>query len=108
METILVILGFISLILGIIGTLLPVVPTIPFLFVAYICFSKGSPRFRQWYLHSVFHKRFLKARKFYNSVPLRYKIMYIVGVTAFIMAVITLWLLFYPVIIGYIREILMI
>lgn len=106
METILVILGFISLILGIIGTLLPVVPTIPFLFVAYICFSKGSPRFRQWYLHSAFHKKFLKARKFYNSVPLIYKIMYVVGVSAFVIAVITVWLLFYPVIIGYIRSLL--
>ena len=106
METILVILGFISLILGIIGTLLPVVPTIPFLFVAYICFSKGSPRFRRWYIHSMFYKKMIKARKFYKSVPLIYKIMYVIGVSAFVIAVITVWLIFYPIIMEYIRNLL--
>ena len=95
METVLVVLGFISLILGIIGTLLPVVPTIPFLFVAYICFSKGSPRFRRWYYHSVFHKKYLQAVRFYRTVPLRYKIMYVIGVSAFVMAVITVMIVIY-------------
>ncbi len=95
METVLVILGFIFLILGIIGTLLPVIPTIPFLFLAYICFSKGSPRFRNWYYHSAFHKRFLKARAFYRSVPLVYKILYVIGVTAFIAAIVTVMMIIY-------------
>ena len=82
LKKILVVFGFISLILGIIGTLLPIMPTIPFLFVAYICFSKGSDRFRNWYLHSSFHKQYLRAM----AAPLRYKIMYVVGVICFFIA----------------------
>lgn len=95
LKKLLVVFGFISLVLGIIGTLLPVIPTVPFLFVAYFCFSRGSERFREWYLHSKFHKKYLKALAFYRSVPLIYKIMYVIGVLCFFAALATLYYFFY-------------
>ncbi len=100
LKKLLVVLGFISLVLGIIGTLLPVMPTIPFLFVAYFCFSKGSDKFKEWYLHSKFHNKYLKALAFYRSVPLIYKIMYVVGVMCFFAALGTVYFLFYEKITG--------
>lgn len=95
LKKLLVVFGFISLILGIIGTLLPVMPTIPFLFVAYFCFSRGSDKFRNWYLQSKFHKKYLKALAFYKSVPLIYKILYVIGVLCFFAALGTIYYFFY-------------
>lgn len=106
LKKLLVVLGFISLILGIIGTLLPVMPTIPFLFVAYFCFTRGSDKFREWYLHSKFHKRYLKALAFYRSVPLIYKIMYVVGLICFFAALSTVYFFFYEPIMKFIFEII--
>ncbi len=104
LKKLLVVLGFFFLLLGIIGTLLPVIPTVPFLFVAYFCFNKGSERFRQWYLNSKFHKNYLKALKFYNSVPKIYKILYILGVFCFFIALLTLFYMFSDVILIYIEK----
>lgn len=101
LKKILVVLGFISLILGIIGTLLPIVPTIPFLFVAYFCFKRGSDKFRSWYLRSKFHKRYLKAMRFYRSVPLKYKVMYVIGVICFFIALATIYYLYYERILAF-------
>lgn len=106
LKKLLVVLGFISLILGIIGTLLPVMPTIPFLFVAYFCFSKGSDKFKEWYLQSKFHKKYLKALALYRSVPLIYKIMYVVGVMCFFVALGIVYFFFYERIAGIILGIL--
>ncbi len=102
-KKLLVALGFVSLILGIIGTVLPVMPTIPFLFLSYICFNKGSDKFRQWYIHSKFHKQYLKGMTFYKSIPLIYKILYIIGIICFISAVITLSILFYEEILYFLK-----
>ncbi len=101
-KKLLVLFGFISLFLGIIGTLLPVIPTIPFLFVAYFCFNKGSDKFRHWYLSSKFHKQYLKALKFYKSVPRIYKILYVIGVVAFFVALITIYYFFFERIVEFI------
>ena len=102
LKKLLVVLGFISLILGIIGTLLPVMPTIPFLFAAYFCFSRGSDKFREWYLHSKFHKKYLKALAFYRSVPLIYKVMYVIGVMCFFAALATVYFFFYERIVEFV------
>lgn len=105
MKRVLVVLGFIALVLGIIGTLLPVVPTVPFLFVAYVCFSRGSDNFRRWYLNSIFHKKYIKAVKFYKTVPLIYKILYVIGVVCFFVALATLYYIFYDRIVYFIFSI---
>ena len=97
-----VVLGFVSIFLGVLGTILPVMPTVPFLFVAYYCFNKGSDRFRKWYLRSKFHKQYLKAVRFYKSVPKIYKILYVIGVLAFFVALVTVYYFFFERIVEFI------
>ena len=43
--------GWASLILGLIGIFLPLIPTTPFVLLAALCFSKGSPRLHDWLIH---------------------------------------------------------
>lgn len=45
-------LGILALILGSIGIVLPVLPTTPFVLLAGICFSIGSPRLHEWLKHT--------------------------------------------------------
>lgn len=101
-KRVLVVLGFISLVLGIIGTILPVMPTVPFLFVAYFCFTRGSDKFRQWYLHSKFHANYLRAVAFYGKVPLIFKILYVLGIVCFFTAIGTIYYFFYDHILNFI------
>lgn len=48
-------LGGLCVTLGIIGIILPLMPTTIFLILASVCFSKGSPQYKEWLLN---HPRF--------------------------------------------------
>lgn len=107
-ERIFVVLGFICQILGIIGMLMPVMPTVPFLFVAYICFKKGSKRFRHWYENSKYHKHYVKSVNRFMAMPLSRKVLYILAMIIFFSCLFYFWYYLYvnyfDMAIGYIRK----
>lgn len=94
-KQIFVCLGFICLTLGIIGAILPVMPTVPFLFVAYFFFKRGSRRIRNWYENSKFHKQYKKSVDKFLAMPLSRKILYILGLVIFFSALFYLWYYLY-------------
>ncbi|QWV94829.1 YbaN family protein [Geomonas oryzisoli] len=89
--------GVLSLAVGGVGLFLPLVPTVPFLLVAVICFSRSSARFHAWLIEHRHLGPILKEYLVHGSVPLRAKCVAIGAiwisfpVTAFVF-VQTVWL----------------
>ncbi|QXE92598.1 YbaN family protein [Geomonas subterranea] len=65
--------GVLSLAAGIVGLFLPLVPTVPFLLVAVICFSRSSQRFHSWLVEHRHLGPMLKEYLAHGSIPLRAK-----------------------------------
>lgn len=69
----LIVIGWISVVLGVLGIFLPVLPTTPFLLLAATCFVRSSPQFYQWL---VAHPRLGKYIIYYlegKGIPTRAK-----------------------------------
>lgn len=67
-------IGWFSIAAGIIGIFLPIMPTVPFLLLAAVCFSKSSVRFHTWLVE---HKQFGPLVRDYlltGAVPLKAKV----------------------------------
>lgn len=60
----LIIIGWLSVVLGVIGIILPLLPTTPFILLAATCFAKSSPRFHAWLEQ---HKYFGPIIEYYKS-----------------------------------------
>lgn len=59
-NTICVVLAFISLGIGCVGIALPILPTTPFLLLALFLFAKGSGRFHRWFMSTGIYKKYLE------------------------------------------------
>ena len=80
-NTILLIIGLISVILGAIGVFVPVLPTTPFVLLAGGCFSISSPRLSAWLKKSKFFGSYIENYENNTGIPKEIKIK----------AIITLW-----------------
>lgn len=53
------ILGLAFLILAVIGAILPIMPTVPFLLLSAICFSKSSKKVDAWFKNTKIYKKYI-------------------------------------------------
>ena len=74
MKILYLILGFISLILGLIGIIMPVLPTTPFLLLTLYCFSKGSEKWKNWFISTKIYKNHLENFVEKKAITLKQKI----------------------------------
>ncbi|MBJ6802541.1 YbaN family protein [Geomonas propionica] len=72
--------GVFSLAAGVVGLFLPLVPTVPFLLVAVICFSRSSERFHTWLVEHRHLGPMLKEYLAHGSIPLRAKCLAIAAI----------------------------
>lgn len=73
LKVLLIVLGWLSVVLGFIGIFLPVMPTTPFLLLAAACFVRTSPKFYGWL---VGHPKLGKYLLYYlegKGIPLKAK-----------------------------------
>lgn len=80
-NTVLLIIGLVSLILGVIGVFIPVLPTTPFVLLAGGCFSISSPRLSVWLKKSKFFGSYIENYENHTGIPKEVKMK----------AIVTLW-----------------
>ena len=73
-NSILFVVGLISLILGAIGIVLPVLPTTPFLLLSAACFAKSSKKFYNWLMNNRVFGTIIKNYKEGKGMPIKTKI----------------------------------
>ena len=83
-STILVVFGFIFVGLGTAGMFVPVLPTVPFMLLAMICFTKGSKKVRDWFVTTKLYEKTLYNYKSGNGMTLKTKVSLLTSVTILI------------------------
>ena len=74
MRIFLIIVGFVSLVLGILGMFLPLLPTTPFLLLSAAAWVKASPALYQWLLNHKVFGEYIRNFREHRAIPLRAKI----------------------------------
>jgi len=78
-RTLLFVLGFLFTILGVVGVLMPVMPSVPFLIIASICFSKSSAKFHNLLMSNKWVGPHIKKYHENSGIKLEIKIFFIVA-----------------------------
>ena len=73
-KTIFVSLGFLFFGCGAVGAVLPILPTTPFLLLSAACFSHGSDRFQNWFVHTKLYQKYLESFVKERAMSLKTKI----------------------------------
>lgn len=60
-RTLLLGVGFISLVFGMIGVVIPLLPTVPFLMLSAWCFARGSKKVNDWFKETKIYKTYLES-----------------------------------------------
>lgn len=60
-KLILIIIGYISLAIGVIAAIVPMLPSFPFLFLSFLCFTKGSEKITNWFKGTWVYKKNLES-----------------------------------------------
>lgn len=75
MRRLLIATGWLSLLAAVIGLFLPLIPSVPFLLLSVICFSRSSHRFHNWLVEHKHLGPVLKDYLRHGSIPLRAKVL---------------------------------
>ena len=68
-RNLLIVIGWLSVVLGVIGVFLPIMPTTPFILLAGWCFARSSQRFHSWLLNHRYLGPILKAWQESGAIP---------------------------------------
>lgn len=60
-RTLLLGVGFISLLFGMIGVVIPLLPTVPFMMLSAWCFARGSKKVNEWFKKTKIYKTYLES-----------------------------------------------
>lgn len=74
LRILMLVVAWISCILGIVGVFVPVLPTTPLLLLATFLFAKSSPRCHAWIIQTKVYKNYVEAFKQAGGIPAATKV----------------------------------
>lgn len=80
-RTLLIIVGWISVILALAGSVLPLVPAFPFVFLAGYCFMKSSKKLHQWFVETRLYKYNIETYVEGRKLRMQTKLLIVLGVS---------------------------
>ena len=96
LRVLLILLGFISLVIGAIGVVLPIIPTTPLLLLTSFCFVKSSMRFNKWFLNTKLYKKYLENFAKNKVMVISHELCLLIGVST--MLICTMYFVNKPVV----------